>query len=93
MESVVTRIRRNHVLVDDKYQDVVVIITSTDELTIEELQIIADNSIKLVSQKKMLATVQEKIRKMFGTMKKPAAVAIKYANVLKKVQNISYEIL
>lgn len=94
MANVETKIRFNRVVFRDSHEaDVVAIVTTKTELTIEELTIIARYGFEMIRNaencegnfKQVVEMIEKKLSRM-----RPSSIAIRYGCLLTKLVDFSY---
>lgn len=90
MANIETKLRLNRVVFKDSHEaDVVAIVTTNKELTIDELQIIARYGSEFIRNDENYKEMIQKIRDSLKNMRH-SSVAIKYGCLLNKLEGFSY---
>ena len=90
MANIETKLRLNRVVFKDSHEaDVVSIVTTNKEITIDELQIIARYGSEFIRNDENYKEMIQKIRDSLKNMRH-SSVAIKYGCLLNKLEGFSY---
>lgn len=93
MHTVETKLRFEKLpFSDGKRKDVVATIVTTEELTLDDIKIIAHYGQKVIG-KKEARTLAQILKESLSKMRSPNSVAIKTAILLKKLVTFSYQVV